>query len=400
MLGEIDFGGDMQLTASHARTRSILLVVLVALSGALALAPSASARKLATGVVRSAAVNGTNVYWVSSTRSGLTSVNRIDLATGAVTTIFTMPGGNSFVEDVRSGGGRVAFDVFTVSRTHYSSTIKVAALDGSGLSDLATGDFSYKNDCGQANELIDVSSTGEVFASSLARKHSDVTCGGGADSDTSAVTGYPAAAGARLVFQRVGPAGREVADSMFFRGQVRADNLLLLGTSTATAIDLTNNAQATYTRLLTGSTFLSGSVDASGKVLLGEAIIHRKKVKLKKKKGKKQKYKIVITGRSKLMSYAGRLNPASGTSLFDSKKEIAVAEYCGARIARGTGLFSDDGYFSDVVEIDAAGNALRGLTPSLDFLPDGLRSCDATNLILSGYNFKTRKDELQLVPLS
>lgn len=391
----------MKVTVSQTRVRSMMLVVLVAICSALVFAPGASARKLANANVVSASIDGTNVYWVAVTRSGLSSVNRIDLSTNLVTTIFTAPNRNTFLGSVKAGGGRVAFDVASFGRTRVTTTVKVAAVDGSGLTDLVTNEIDGGNDCGQVNGLLDVSETGEVFASALIRTRTKITCAGAANADNSTVTGYPAAAAAHLVYQKGGAINdKNLFDSLVFNGQVSNGNLLLVTSRSATAVDVATGAQAQYVPQIAKANFTRGSVDANGRVMLSEIITHKKRVKLKKKKGKKQKYTYRISGRSKLMYYDGKLNPASGKSLFDSKKQVGEAEFCGTRIARATGPLNPYGFVSEVEEIDAAGNSLRALLPSQNFATDSLHDCDSTGVILSGFNFKVEKSELQLVPFS
>ncbi|MBJ7347298.1 MAG: hypothetical protein JHC87_01860 [Thermoleophilaceae bacterium] len=391
----------MKLTVSRARVRTMMLVVLVALSGALAVAPSASARKLANSNVAAASIDGTNVYWVAVTRSGLSSINRIDLATNLVTTIFTTPNRSSYLTSVKAGGGRLAFDLVTFGRTRLTTTIKVAAADGSGLADLVTNQIDGANDCGQVNGLLDVSETGEVFATAVTRTRTKITCAGAADADNSTVTGYPLAAAAHLVYQKGGPINdKALFESLVFNGQISNGNLLMVSPRSAIAVDVATGTQAQYVPQIAKANFIRGSIDASGRVLLSELKAKAKRVKLKKKKGKKQKYKIIVKGHSKLMYYEAKLNPAVGKSLFDSKQDVGVAEFCGTRIALATGILNEYGFVAQTEEIDTNGTSLRALLPSEEFLTDSFHDCDSTGVVLSGFNFKTAKSELQLVPFS
>lgn len=369
---------------------------------AFALAAPAGARTLASGELAIAGdVDGSVVTWAGLSPSGKTTVRTLNLATGAQAVLFSVSGSDTFVTDVKTGGGRVAFNIINFTRTRANSTVRVMAADGSGGGDIATSSIDIRNRCGNGALMLDVASDGEVFVAHTSIDRAGVLCGDATTGFTMAVNGYAANGTVRTVYSTAGTSlGRALDLAAVSLAQANGNHLVLGTRRSAIEIDLLSGAAATYPATLRGSEVRNVSVDGSGRVAMSELVAKTRR-KTVRRRGKKRRVRVYY-GQSSMTLFDRPLDPASGHRIYSSRKGVVKGSLCGSRILRSVGPFGPpdfDLYLWLTSEVGANGELIRELIPDVGFAQWDMFGCDASNALFSGGNARSGKPRLDMVPL-
>lgn len=390
---------------THSRRILAALAAAGALCIALAVAAApASAVRITNDAASVADIDGNVVYWVVVDRRGRPyAIKRMDLTTLVTTELFRSNDRNTAIGRLRSGGGRLAFQIATFGRTRIVETIKVSNADGSGISDLMTIGFDAANDCGEVAAPIDVSTTGEVFVGRFALNRTKLTCGDTTNGYQADVIGIKPDGTSRTVYNVTGAStGREADRAVFVDGQVAGENLVVGNHRSVQIIDLISGSAATYAATLPGGGISHLSTDDTGRVLVSEERIKTRRKRVRTGKRKRLKTITTYSGSSRLTLFPTRGDSASTVRLYNSRRRVVQGNFCGSRIVRSTGPFDPGPFGGDFLlehdEINAGGGVIKPIEPEAMFLSDFFFACDATRALIDGFDRRGRP-LLEWVPL-
>lgn len=321
---------------------------LTALSAALALSTTpaqtnAQAEFPAANSFGGVATSGALFY--ASTPGGRWAVRRLDLASGAIRTMYTAPDRRTYVSGLSAGGGRVAFET---ERGRYESAVFAMDAETGALVELGRGRARDNWDCGRAFKLDDVSPAGDVLF-----EEATVPC---------------SSRRGRLLVRADGPSGERTlvsrrADVAFLsqgepHRRLAGEHLVTFGRRLARVRNLSSGVMRRLRPLTRRSQFGSVEVAADGRVLLDEwrglAHLPEEVVRL-----------VGSGGRGRAGAVVHRSRSAFGEARFCGPHEVLYT-------LRGRGRLR-------LRLLDPPSTLVEGLLPE----PDAEATCDDPHLVLT-----------------